>query len=192
MVDPFALDRYQARRKVLTVLTPKFHVYDGMGNLVAYVEQKAFKLKEDITVFADEEKHNPLLRIQARQILDFSAAYDVTDARSGAKAGALRRRGLKSILRDEWLVLDPTDMEIGRIREDSALKATLRRFLSNLIPQRYEVTLQSQPVGFIQQHFNPFVLKHTVDLTADPGRIFDRRVALAAVVLLLAIEGRQD
>ncbi len=89
-------------------------------------------------------------------------------------------------------MLDPAEIELGTIREDSAFKATLRRFLTNLIPQRYDVTIQSQPVGFIQQHFNPFVLKHTVDLTADPGRVFDRRVALAAVVLLLAIEGRQD
>lgn len=192
MVDPFALDQYLARRKVLTVFTPKFHVYDAMGNLVAYVEQKAFKLKEDITVFGDEQKLHPLLTIKARQVLDIAATYDVTDARTGEKVGSLRRKGLKSILRDEWLVLNPVEQEIGRIQEDSAFMATLRRFLTNLIPQSYHVTLQSQAVGVIKQHFNPFVLKHTVDLTADPGRLLDRRLALAAVVLLLAIEGRQD
>lgn len=192
MADPFALDTYLARRKALTAFTPKFHVYDPMGQLVAYVEQKAFKLKEDITVFADEQKQQPLLTIKARQILDMSAAYDVTDARTGAKVGALRRKGLKSILRDEWLVLDITDKEIGRIQEDSALMATLRRFLTNLIPQSFKVEIQGQPAGIIKQHFNPFVLKHTVDLTPDTGKRFDRRLALAAVVLLLAIEGRQQ
>ena len=192
MADPFTLNQYLARRKVLAAFTPKFHVYDPMGGLVAYVEQKAFKLKEDITVFGDEQKQQPLLKIKARQILDISATYDVTDARTGAPVGALRRKGLKSILRDEWTVLDVNDKELGKIQEDSALLATLRRFLTNLIPQSYNVTIQGQPAGQIKQHFNPFVLKHTVDLSADPGRRFDRRLALAATVLLLAIEGRQN
>jgi hypothetical protein len=185
MNDPFALDQYLARRKVLTLFAPKFHIYDAFGHLVAFVEQKAFKLKEDITVFADEEKQRPLLRIQARQIIDFSAAYDVVDMSTQQKVGALRRKGLKSLLRDEWILLD-------LLQEDSQLLATLRRFLSKLIPQRYHIWLDGQEAGRIHQHFNPFVLKHDVDLRADTGRRLDRRLALAAVVLLLAIEGRQD
>ena len=192
MNDPFALDQYLARRKVLTLFAPKFHIYDAFGHLVAFVEQKAFKLKEDITVFADEEKQRPLLRIQARQIIDFSAAYDVVDMSTQQKVGALRRKGLKSLLRDEWILLAPTERQIGLLQEDSQLLATLRRFLSNLIPQRYHIWLDGQEAGRIHQHFNPFVLKHDVDLRADTGRRLDRRLALAAVVLLLAIEGRQD
>ncbi len=192
MVDPFSLDQYLARRKLLTFITPKFYIYDTMGNLVAYVEQKAFRLKEEITIFGDEQKQQALLLIKARQIIDFSAAYDVTDARTGEKVGALRRKGWKSLLRDEWLLLDAADQPFGRLQEDSALLAVLRRFLSNLIPQTYQVEINGQPAGEIKQHFNPFVLKHTVDLRADPGRRLDRRLALAAVVLLQAIEGRQD
>jgi uncharacterized protein YxjI len=192
MSDPFAVDQYLARRKVLTAFTPKFHVYDSMGQLVAYVEQKAFKLKEDITVFADEQKQRPLLRIQARKIIDFSAAYDVVDASDQQKVGALRRKGLKSILRDEWQVLDPADQQIAHIQEDSTMLATLRRFLTNLIPQSYHVLSNGREIGIIRQNFNPFVLKLNVDLRSDPGRQLDRRLALAAVVLLLAIEGRQQ
>jgi hypothetical protein len=163
-----------------------------MGQLVAYVEQKAFKLKEDITVFADEQKQRPLLRIQARKIIDFSAAYDVVDASDQQKVGALRRKGLKSILRDEWQVLDPADQQIAHIQEDSTMLATLRRFLTNLIPQSYHVLSNGREIGIIRQNFNPFVLKLNVDLRSDPGRQLDRRLALAAVVLLLAIEGRQQ
>ena len=47
-------------------------------------------------------------------------------------------------------------------------------------------------IGVIRQNFNPFVLKLNVDLRSDPGRQLDRRLALAAVILLLAIEGRQQ
>ena len=112
MADPFTLDQYHARRKVLAAFTPKFHVYDPAGQLVAYVEQKAFKLKEDITVFADEQKQRPLLKIKARQVLDISATYDVTDARTGALVCAVRRKGVNSFFRYEWVVLDITDKVI--------------------------------------------------------------------------------
>lgn len=190
-MDPFALDQYMARRKVFTLFTGKFHIYDLSENLIAYVEQKAFKLKEDITVFADEEKQNPLLNIKAQQIIDFSAAYTVTEVASGEVVGHLKRKGFKSILRDEWTIADVSGQEIGRIQEDSALLATIRRFLTNLIPQSYNVEIHGQPSGTFKQNFNPFVMKLNVDLRADPGRQFDRRLALAAVVLLLAIEGRQ-
>ncbi len=191
-MDPFSLDQYLARRKIFTFFTGKFHIYDTMGNLVAYVEQKAFKLKEDITIFADEEKQRPLLRIQAQSIIDFSAAYTVVDVASNEPVGKLQRKGLKSILRDEWIILDPAGQPLGLIKEDSALLATLRRFITNLIPQTYNIEMDGQPAGTIKQNFNPFVLKLDVDLRSDPGRQFDRRLALAAVVLLLAAEGRQN
>ena len=190
-MDPFSLDQYMARRKVFTMFTGKFHIYDPQENLVAYVEQKAFKLKEDITVFADEEKQNALLNIKAQQVIDFSAGYNVQDVATGEIVGALKRKGLKSILRDEWIIFNAGGEEIGRIREDSAFLAAIRRLITPLIPQSYSIELNGQPVGSIKQNFNPFVQKLNVDLRSDPGRQLDRRVALAAVVLLLAIEGKQ-
>ena len=57
----------------------------------------------------------------------------------GAKIGVLRRRGLKSLLKDEWEILNAADQQIGTVQEDSWLMATLRRFLTNLIPQTYHV-----------------------------------------------------
>jgi uncharacterized protein YxjI len=190
--NPFALDRYLIRRKVLALFAPQFHIYDDTGAMVGYVRQKAFKLKEDIRIYTDESMSTELLLIQARQILDISAAYDVMDSKSGQKVGALRRKGLKSILKDEWVVMDTADQEIGLIQEDSALLATLRRFLTALIPQSYLFTFRGRPVGKLKQAFNPFVFKAQADFSDDPGKVFDRRLALAAVVLLLAIEGRQD
>jgi hypothetical protein len=191
--DPFRMDRYVARRKVLTLFAPMFHIYGEDGSLVCFVKQKAFKLKEDIRLYSDESMSKELLLIQARQIIDFSAAYDVVDSHSSQKVGALKRRGWKSILQDEWILMDTADNEIGRIKEDSALLATIRRFLTNLIPQTYKYTVRDTEVGMVKQAFNPFVLKCRVDFSADPGgHLLDRRLALASVILLLAIEGRQQ
>ena len=59
------------------------------------------------------------LSIKARNVVDFSASYDVIDSKTGNKLGALRRKGWASILRDSWEVLDADDVVIGKIEEDS-------------------------------------------------------------------------
>jgi hypothetical protein len=187
----FSHDFFHARAKVFDI-SPKFFFYDMQGNKIGFLKQKLFKLKEDIRLYTDESMTQELLTIKARSILDFSAAYDVMDSRDQTKVGALKRKGLKSIVQDEWIILDPADQDIGRIHEDSMGMALLRRFLTNLVPQSYVFEVGGQPVGTAKQHFNPFVLKMDVDLRRDSARKLDRRLAAAAVVLLLAIEGRQD
>lgn len=196
MSELFNAERYVVRRKVFKLAGGAFHVYDEQGAVVAYSEQKAFKLKEDIRVFADESKTRELLVIQARQIMDFSAAYDVTDSTTGEKVGALRRCGGKSILRDEWKVLSPGDAEVATIIEDSMGYALIRRMLTNLVPQKYDVffpdATTGQKIANMDQQFNPFVYKLDVDLSTDPAMHFDRRLAVSAAILLAAIEGRQS
>ena len=189
----FEMDRYIARRKVFKILGGAFTIHDPDHlDVVAYVRQKAFKLKEDITVFTDDGMDEELLFIRARHMIDFAASYDVLLPGSEVRLGTLRRKGFTSFLRDHWEILDESDRPIGSILEDSAGMALLRRFLSNLIPQKFHVEVGHRSVGTIQQFFNPFVLKYEVDFSEDTEGAVDRRVALAAVVLLLAIEGRQD
>jgi len=182
---------YTLRRKVLTLVGAQFHVRTMSDKLIAFTQLKAFKLKEDIRVYADEAKSREMLAIQARQMIDISASYDVTDTSAGgAKVGTLQRKGMKSILRDEWTVLDATGREIALIQEESMVVALLRRLI-NLIPQSFHVKVGEQVVGRIHQNFNPFVLKLTVDFTEDRGKKIDPRLGLAAAILLAAIEGRQ-
>ena len=133
-------NRYLIRRKVLTVLGQKFHVYDGHGKLIGFSKQKAFKLKEDIRFYSDETMEQEKLLIQARQVIDFAAAYDVVDSQSQQKIGVCRRKGWTSMVRDSWEILDEHDNPVAKVSEDSMLLATLRRFFSNLIPQHYQIT----------------------------------------------------
>jgi uncharacterized protein YxjI len=191
MSDRFSSPTYLVRRKVFTLAGGAFHIWDGQGQLVLYSKLKAFKLKEDVRLFTGEDMREELLAVHARKVLDISATYDVTDSVTGQKVGALRRKGMRSLLRDEWLILDATDQEIGLIQEDSMGLALLRRFLTNLVPQRFDVVVMGQLVATIRQNFNPFVLKLTVDFSPDQSRLLDRRMGLAAVILLCAIEGRQ-
>ena len=188
----FQYDHYLLKRQVFA-LAGKFRYYDPQGNLIMFSEQKMFKLREDIRVFADESKSQEVLQIKARQIIDFSAAYDVIDSAYNQKVGTLRRRGMKSILRDEWEVLDVNDQVVGMLFEDSMGMAMLRRLLlGSLLPQNYDITLRDQRVADLNQRFNPFRYELDVDFSFDPAKTLDRRVGLAAGILLAAIEGKQS
>lgn len=187
---PYEGSTFLARKAIFAVLGQKFHIYDAQMNLRFFVQQKAFKLKEALTVYADESKSQELLKIQARNIIDISATYDISTPQ-GQRLGALKRQGLKSMMRDEWTILDLNDQPIGQIMEDSMVMAILRRFLSNLIPQTFVLSIQGQHVATFDQHFNPFVAKYNLDFSPDHQGLLDRRIGIAAAVLLLAIEGRQ-
>lgn len=183
-----ALDRYTVRRKVLKLFGGGFYLLDPAGQVVGYSAQKAFKLKEDIRVFADEAQTRPVLRIQARQVVDFAACYDVVDEAEGRKVGAARRKGFRSILRDSWELLDARDQPVATLQEDSMALALVRRFLSNLVPQRFVLGSGADAVT-LKQHFNPFVYK--LDVAIPRASAVDRRLVLATAVLIAAIEGRQ-
>ena len=91
----FQYNQYTLKRQVFA-LTGKFRFYNPAGQMVLFSQQKMFKLREDIRVYADEAKTQEVLAIKARQIIDFSAAFDVVDSATGQKVGALRRKGLAS------------------------------------------------------------------------------------------------
>lgn len=188
----FIHNRCLLKRQVLA-MTGIFRYYDQAGNLIMFSQQKMFKLREDIRVFSDESKTNEVLQIKARQILDFSAAYDVIDSAYNQKVGALRRRGMQSILRDEWEVLDANDQVIGKLIEDNMEMAMLRRFLlGNFLPQNYDIIIDQKRVADLKQRFNLFRYELDVDFTFDNANVFDRRVGLAAGILLATVEGRQS
>jgi len=189
MSERFQQQHYLLRKKVLSVLGQKFHIYDSNGNVIMYSQLKAFKLKEDIRVYTDETMQEELLTIKARSVIDFSAAYDVVDAKTGEHVGTLRRKGMKSIVRDEWDILNQVEEKIGQIQEDNVGLALVRRLVLNLIPQTFNVTLADEQVATYRQNVNPFVQKIELDLTSDK---IDRRLAVASGLLLLAIEGQQE
>ena len=192
--DRYEFNTYTVHKKFFKLFGGAFTIFDPDGQVAFYSKQKAFKLKEDIRLYTDESMQTEVMSIQAREILDFSAAYNVVDTLAGEMVGGLRRKGFKSIFKDEWVIMDVHDNEIGLIKEDSALLATLRRFVdfaALLLPQKYHGEVNGQTVCKFSQNFNPFLTRITLDFSLDPNRQLDRRLGIAAAVLLCAIEGKQ-
>lgn len=106
------------RFKILAV-SPIIEVTDARGNYVCYVKQKLFKLKERIEVFTDPSRTQLLCEINANKVIDFSATYTFTDPQ-GNPFGAIRRRGMRSIWRAHFEILDPSGQTIiYELREDN-------------------------------------------------------------------------
>ena len=192
MHTAFQFNEYVLKRQAIA-LTGKLRFYNQQGVLVLFSEQKMFKLRDDIRVFADEQKTQEVLAIKARQIADFSAAFDVVDSTSGEKVGVLRRKGLKSILRDEWDVLDAQDQVIGSLFEDNMTLAMVRRLVAgSFLPQNYDLTINQERVADLKQRFNLLRYEMDLDFSMDTAGRLDRRLGLAAAALLAIVEGRQE
>ncbi len=192
MHSAFLYNQYFLKRQVLA-LTGKIRLYSPDGSLLLYSQQKMFRLREDIRVYNDESRSQELLYIQARNIIDFSAAYDVIDSLSSIKVGVLRRKGLRSLLRDQWEILDASDQPQAILQEDNPTRALLRRLLlGTLLPQNYDVISGETRLADFRQRFNLFRYELELDFSMDSARRLDRRVGLAAAILLGIIEGRQE
>lgn len=194
-ITPLLGDRLQSRtfvlkRKIMKLVGADFLIFDDQDRLVLFVHQMGFKLKEDIRAYTDETKQVEVMRIAARQVVDFASAYDVFDSATGQRIAVLQRMGWKSMLRDEWSVCGPNEAEIGKMVEDCMLLAVIRRFVSNLVPQNYDLLIGGERHVDFKQNFNPFT--YHLNIVLDRRDVLDPRVALAAAVLLAAIEGRQS
>ncbi len=192
MDTAFQYDQYMLRKQFLA-LTGILRIYNPQDQLVLYTHQKMFRLKEDIRVYADETKTRELLHIQARNIIDFSACYDVFDSQFTTMVGSLRRKGFRSLVQDEWEVLNTQGAQVGILKEDSLNRALLRRFLlGSLLPQDYDLHFGSERVADYRQQLNFFRYILSIDFQMDTAKKLDHRLGLAAAILLAIIEGHQQ
>ena len=112
----------------LLAINPQFSVTDANGGSVAFIKQKAFKFKEDVSVFRDESQKDLLYKIKADKWLDWSASYKFTDS-SGNSLGRVARKGAKSIFKAHYELFDENDQQDLLIKENSFMV----RFLDALV-----------------------------------------------------------
>jgi hypothetical protein len=102
----------------LLALASQIYIRDADGMTVGYVKQKLLKLREDIGVYTDETRDRLLYNIRADRVLDFSARYNFSAA-DGVHLGSVKRQGMRSIWRANYVVEGSGGEERFRIREES-------------------------------------------------------------------------
>jgi thiol-disulfide isomerase/thioredoxin len=180
----FSHTNYTIKRPFFSILGRKFRVFSPDGALVLFVKHPLFKLKEEWTIYTDESETTPLIKIKARSVVSFKMAYDIVDVQTNEHLGTIRLRGLKSILRDTWDLLDQSEQPIGLMTEDSM--ALLRRFFPFLLG-KWHIELQGSEVAHIKQVFRFFTKEFTLDVAMGQGKI-DTRYAIACCLLALMRE----
>ncbi len=89
-------------------------------------------------------------------------------------------------------MLDANENVVGKLFEDSIGLALLRRFLlGSWLPQNYDITFGETRVADLKQRFNLLRYELDIDFTMDIAHLLDRRLGVAAGILLAAIEGKQ-
>jgi len=186
MSELFSMDHYYIQTKFFRIFGGSFFFKDMNDQVVAFSKQKRFKLKEDIVLYSDEACTQPLLSIKARSMIDLWSTYDIVDLSTGENLGAARRKGLKSIFKDTWKILDANGNEYAELVEDSI--AIVRRFIP-FIPAKFHFSIQGQQDIMMHQRLNPIIQK--TDIIIPQDHPLDRRVIAAVALLNSAIEGRQ-
>jgi hypothetical protein len=198
MTAPVQVPRFYVRQKITPIVNRYLILAagpgGGEGEVLAFAEQKRFKLKEEVTFWADESRGRVLFSFKARQRLDVHAEHDVLDEQ-GLRLGSFRKDFTASLLRSTWHLSTPGLEAVGRERRLSV--ALLRRFW-DVIPYLGEIW-----VPFVY-HFDfvdtaagtPVLTSRRVPSIRDryavevPDPRLDFRVAASMAVALDALQSR--
>jgi hypothetical protein len=184
----FAHQQFTIKRPFLSFLGRKYYVYAPDGSLVLFLKHPLMKLRGEFTIFTDETESTPLLVVRARNIVALNMAHDVIEPQTGEKTGSIRSRGMKSIIRDTWDILDANDQVIGLMEEEGF--ALLRRFLK-FLPGRHKIELDGQLVATFKQKFRFFTKEAVLDLSPGGDKL-DPRFGVACALLALMKESARE
>lgn len=142
-----------------------------------------------IEICADPDHRQILLRATQDNRFAFpTARFSLCEA-SGAVVCRFRKNVLWNLVRRRWYIDAPDGSLLWLVKEDSVLKAILRRIAPDIVKVLLRTNFvflapgSERVVGLfnrklaIRDHY-------VIDLGADPGRQLDRRIAVAMGVLL--------
>ena len=178
--------RYRIKRPLFSFFERTFRVVTLDGQLIMLVKHPLLRLREEFVVFADEAQSRPLLVVKSRQIIAINFTFDIVDAANGHLLGTVQKRGMRSLVRDKFLILDPGGNEIGAMEETGA--SILRRFLP-ILTSRHSVVVHGQEVARMRQIFRFFTKEFEVEMAPGPA---DPRFILACALLAVMAEARRE
>jgi hypothetical protein len=150
----------------------------------------ALSVKRHVSFYRDESKRDRLLEIrQDKKFQPIMMTYTVRDAR-GRSIARLGKNILFNFIRKRWYVWAPGAERrvLFLAKEDSIILSLLRRFLGPLfgLLRTNFIFLPAGTEDVIGEFKRKFTIldRYVLDMSADPQRLMDRRIALALGVML--------
>ena len=161
---------------------------DEAGAPVAFVRQRKLAMREDLRFFADESQSEELFRVKARQVMDVGGRYDVTTP-AGERIGVLQRKLAQTLFRTTWAILDADEGTIAEAAEASMSRALLRRAFDVPFFYHFSILVEGRQVGEVRRVLS-LRDRYVMTLGGDFDRRIDRRLAVALLVVLDALQAR--
>ena len=179
----------------IMALSPQIKVTDSTGETVCYVKQKMFKLKEAVNVFRDESQKVKLCELKADRMIDFSANYHFFDT-SGESFGGLRRKGMRSIWKAHYELMDESDQHLATISEENPMAKILDSMLGEIPlmgafsgylfhPKYLMSSLNNEPLLRLEKQPAMWEGKYKVDKLADIDPVDELRSLMGFLMMTL-------
>lgn len=165
------------------------------GKTIAFVKQKLFKFKEEVSVFENDSTQKILFKINADKWIDFSTAYSFTSA-DGTELGKVARKGWRSLWKVHYELIDQHQKLQYHIREENAwIKVLdgligqipiLNIFTGYLFNPSYIVSnLENKAVIRLKKEASFFGRKFQVSKLADIDLDDQQRILLGLMMMIL-------
>ena len=158
--------------------------------VVAPVVGIALSVKRHVTFYRDASKRERLLDIlQDKKFQPITMTYTVRDAR-GRPIARFGKNRLFNLIRKRWYVWGPGPARELQFlaKEDSVILSLLRRFIGPLfgLLRTNFIFLPAGTEDVIGEFKRKFTIldRYVLDMSADPQRIMDRRIAIGLGVML--------
>jgi uncharacterized protein YxjI len=148
----------------------------------------ALSAKRHVTFYRDASKRDRLLEVkQDKKWQPITATYTVRDFR-GRPLAKLAKNILYNAFRKRWYVYDPAGRLLYTAKEDSIILSLLRRLLGPLFGflRTNFIILRQDSEDIVGEFKRKFTIldRYVLEMSADPERRVDRRIALALGVML--------
>ena len=179
----------------ISTLSNDYNVQDANGRTIAYVKQKMLKLVEDVSVYSDDSKSELIYKIKANKWLDFSAAYNFTNA-AGTELGKVVRKGWASLWKARYEIYDENEKQDLLIAEENAWVKVIDAVLVQIpvvglvtgyiFNPSYIVTRpDGTPVVRLKKDPSFFGRKFTINKLAEFEKGEEERVILGLMMMIL-------
>lgn len=150
--------------------------------------------KRHVTFYRDGSKRDRLLEVlQDKKWQPITMTFTVRDFR-GKPLARLAKNILFNLIRKRWYVYGPDKRLQFVAKEDSVILSLLRRFLGPMfgLLRTNFIILRPDSEDVIGEFKRKFTIldRYVLDMSGDPQRLMDRRVAIALGVMLDTAERR--
>lgn len=148
----------------------------------------ALSAKRHVTFYRDASKRDRLIDVlQDKKWQPITATYTVRDFK-GKPIARLAKNWLYNLFRKRWYVYDPGGRLLYTAKEDSVILSLLRRLLGpffGLLRTNFLI-LRGDSEDILGEFKRKFTIldRYVLDMSADPQRQVDRRIALALGLML--------